>query len=403
MKSKPIADFAADSRQKPIRVVYLDHTGELGGAEHLLLRLVGSLPPGLVEPILICGQDGPFPKKAAGLGINTTIVKLPRFFSVSAVVGRHKIVNPVALAWDACLLLYSAAQIRRALSTEAVDIIETHSNFAHVIGGLVARSLQVPCVWIFHDFIDRERLCGFFAWTWRGVARWLDCRIIGGSRAVLDALTLGAVGQVIYAGCGESSSEGASLRARLNLSRDEKLVGFVGRIAHIKGLDVLIRSAAEVVKWNDRVHFVAIGGAPPGEGPYRSYLDRMVRDLALGDRWHWYGPSANPPSLMADLDVVVLPSRREAFGLVLLEAGLAGKVCVASRVGGIPEIIVDGETGILVLPSDHEALASSIEALLSDPHRAAAMGAKARERISRIFDPERFTRQFLSLYRSLVI
>ncbi len=382
-------------------MVYLDHSGELGGAEHLLLRLLADLPIQWVDALLICGRDGPFPQKAVRLGIATRIVHLPRFRSVSLVISGRKVLNPFALALNGCIVLYSSFRIARALRSERVDVVQTNSDFAHIFGGLAARWIHVPCLWFFHDLVERDRLGGLFAWMWRSLARRLNCKVAAVSQAVLRALGVDSLARVIYAGYPQDPHDRGDLRSKLHLSHEDKLVGFVGRIAYTKGIDVLIRSAVEVLKRDTRVHFVVIGGIPSGEVRYRSRLERMVQDTGLANRWHWFGQSPNTASLIPDLDLVVLPSRREALPLVLLEAGIAGKACVASRVGGIPEIIVDGETGILVPPEDPEQLASSITKLLGNPELTAVMGAKAGERVRRVFDPKQFEQQFLSLYQSL--
>ena len=101
-------------------------------------------------------------------------------------------------------------------------------------------------------------------------------------------------------------------------------------------------------------------------------------------------------------DNVALPSRREAFGLVLLEAGVAGKAVVASAVGGIPETIIDGETGILVPAERADSLAGAILKMLSNPSETAEMGRKAREHVLRNFRPEDFRDRFLNLYAGLI-
>jgi glycosyltransferase involved in cell wall biosynthesis len=124
----------------------------------------------------------------------------------------------------------------------------------------------------------------------------------------------------------------------------------------------------------------------------------MIERSNLTDNWHWLDYQEHVSAIMGSVEVVVLPSRREAFGMVIIEAGLAGKPVVASYVGGITETVLDGETGLLVPPEDADALANALITLLSQPERAAKMGCRAREHVIQHFPPERFRDGFLALY-----
>jgi glycosyltransferase involved in cell wall biosynthesis len=221
---------------------------------------------------------------------------------------------------------------------------------------------------------------------------------------VLDSLSVGdAKGTVIYAGQTDPPATTApDLRARLSLPQDARLVGYVGRIAHVKALDVLAKAAQRVVSTAPQVHFVLFGEALFGQTGYKQALVEQVASIGIGDHWHWLGYTQDVSSYLSQIDCLTLPSRREALGLALLEAGIAGKPAVGTHVGGIPEVIVDGETGILVPPEDSEALAAAILHLLQNPLQAEEMGRRAQAHVRDVFSLPRYYTEFIALYDSIL-
>jgi glycosyltransferase involved in cell wall biosynthesis len=152
---------------------------------------------------------------------------------------------------------------------------------------------------------------------------------------------------------------------------------YVGRLSAEKGVDVAI-SALRIVVRREPTATLQIAGT----GPLRQDLEALAEQGGLADNVRFLGAVAPEAvrSLMAAASVVVVPSRNEGFSLVALEAAQAGRPVVATRVGGIPEVVTDGETGLLVRPEAPEALAAAILRLVDAPERAEAMGARARRR-----------------------
>ena len=169
----------------------------------------------------------------------------------------------------------------------------------------------------------------------------------------------------------------------------------LGRLHVEKGFDVALAAADLLVeRWPDLEVVIA------GEGPARQELETLAARGRLPDRVTfpgWVAPDA-VHALLACASVVLVPSIHEGFGLVALEAALAARPVVASRVEGIPEVVLDGETGILVPPADAQALARAIDGLLEDPVRGAALGARARERAIERFGVGRCVDGYLEVY-----
>lgn len=157
---------------------------------------------------------------------------------------------------------------------------------------------------------------------------------------------------------------------------------YVGRLSREKGVDVAIAALPAVL---ERAPGARLRIA--GEGPSSRDLRDLVEEYGLAGRVEFLGAVARDAvrDLMADSSIVVVPSRSEGFSLVALEAAQAGRPVVAARVGGIPEVVVDGETGLLVPPEEPAALAAAILELIGDPARAEILAANARRRADEAF------------------
>jgi len=175
--------------------------------------------------------------------------------------------------------------------------------------------------------------------------------------------------------------DGASLRRRLGLA-DHPLLLTVGRLVQRKGIDTMLRALPSVAEAAPQVQYLVAG-----TGPDRDRLTHIARAHDMTDRVRFLGqvPHDELPQYYSAADVFVMPSREappdvEGFGLVFLEANACGTPVIGARSGGIPDAVVDGETGLLVPPSSPEALAQAATSLLTDADRRAALGEHGRHR-----------------------
>lgn len=189
-----------------------------------------------------------------------------------------------------------------------------------------------------------------------------------------------------------------SARAELDLpSPDAVVVGVAARFSAQKGLRHLIAAVPELraeVRSDGGELVVVVGGS----GPLESELREQAAALGVSDALRWPGHVASMPRLLSSLDIYVSPAETEALGIGLIEAAVAGVPTVATNVGGVPEVVVDGETGLLVAPSDPHALANAMLELVRDPERASAFARAARERCLREFASERMVERTLRVY-----
>jgi glycosyltransferase involved in cell wall biosynthesis len=179
-------------------------------------------------------------------------------------------------------------------------------------------------------------------------------------------------------------SEADTRRRELDIPESRPVVGFVGQLVPRKGVTTLISALPAVLREVPDALLVIVGCAPPDETSYEAECRTLVTDLGLDNHVKFVGYRKDVPAFMRTFDVFALPTRSEPFGKVVIEAMAAECPVVASRVGGIPEIITSDELGTLIAPDDNAALAAALIPYLTSPERrrqvAARGAASARSR-----------------------
>jgi len=193
--------------------------------------------------------------------------------------------------------------------------------------------------------------------------------------------------------CEEARGE---LRAELGVG-DAPLVGIVARLVPIKRHEDFLSAAAVVASRLPQCRFLVVGG-----GELRRTLEGRARALGLDGRVRFLGWRGDLPRIYADLDLVVLTSGNEGLPVSLIEAMAAARAVVATRVGGVPDLVEDGVTGLLVPPGEPPALAEAIATLLADPELRRVMGEAGRKRVHPAYSVERLVRDIDRLYSDLV-
>ncbi|MBI2188559.1 MAG: glycosyltransferase [Acidobacteria bacterium] len=196
--------------------------------------------------------------------------------------------------------------------------------------------------------------------------------------------------------------EPVRLRRELGLPGGTPVVVIVSRLTRLKGLEQLLEAAALVRVQHPEARFLIVGETAPSETAYLDVLTRLATAHRVADRVVFAGLRSDVPAVLAAADVSVMPSLNEALSNVLLESMAAGAPTVATHVGGTPEAIVDGETGLLVPPADVPALAAAIARLLADRSLAARLGEAGRRLIENRFSVERMVTATEHLYAELL-
>jgi D-inositol-3-phosphate glycosyltransferase len=190
-------------------------------------------------------------------------------------------------------------------------------------------------------------------------------------------------------------------RHAYNLPQHRPIVGVLGRLDPQKGQEEFLLSLPSVLELRPDVCYVIAGDETRGEEGYRSYLAELARRLGVSESV-WFLPfTDNVPEFLAAIDVFVLPSYSETFGLVLIEAMAMKKPVVATSAGGVPEIVENGLDGILVPPRDERAIARAIALLLKDSRLRTSLSRHARQHAKKVFDASRCVDQLVVSLDSL--
>src|SRR5262249_40707483 len=182
-----------------------------------------------------------------------------------------------------------------------------------------------------------------------------------------------------------SIHEQREARRSLGLPTDRMVVALTGQIAEVKGIWDFVEAARVLASRGAPAFFAVLGDDLKNGGMLRKAMEERVAALGLTERFKLLGFRKNAPELVQAFDIIAVPSHVEPLGNATLEAMAAGRPVIGSRVGGIPEMVVDGETGTLVPPSSPAALAAAIERVVSDVGLRAAMSHNARTRATKHF------------------
>ena len=367
-----------------------------GPARHVIL-LSARIDPARYSTLLVTGREAPSEGNMNSLAKSVEVE--PR---VVAGLGREISLWRDLLAW---FRLYRLCLHYRP------HIVHTHTAKAGVLGRLAARAARVPViVHTYHGHVFQGYFSPLKTRLFLAIERWLGRsthRLIAVSEAVrqdLLRLGIGTPERLVVIPLGlnldpflRCEDLRGQLRTELGLQPDTPLVGIVARLVPIKAHEVFLKAAAKVC-----VHFPQSRFLLVGDGERLTELQLLVERLGLRDRVLFLGWRQDLDRVLADLDLVVLTSRNEGSPVCLIEAMAAARPVVATRVGGVADVVDDGITGSLVDADKPEDVADAIVELLGDEKRRRAMGEAARERVPR-FGIDRLVSDMDRLYGNLLI
>lgn len=359
--------------------------GTWGGAQRYVYDLATAASDAAHEVVVAYGESGELVGRLLAAGIRTVAVG-----GLSRDVG----VLREFFAFFGLLLLF-----RR----ERPDIVHINSSKAGVLGCIAARLARVPHIvftahgWAFNEtrpwwqravlylasgtivLFSHETICVSEA-VKRDIARFPFLR----SKLVVIRLGI------------DCAARATREEARAELAPHavgRYWVGMISELHPTKRVADAIRAFEMFVRTHPEAILVVIGA-----GQERERLKSLVRDLRMRDHISFAGFRKNAALLLGAFDLFIHTARSEALGYAILEAGCAGLPVVATRVGGIPEIIIDEDHGLLVPRENPAALASAMESLARDPRRAAELGARLQVRVTTLFSKERMLSETLALY-----
>jgi glycosyltransferase involved in cell wall biosynthesis len=303
--------------------------------------------------------------------------------------------------------LVALAQTIKLLRRLKPDVVHTHMAKAGTVGRVAARICGVPLIihtyhgHVFHSYFSPAETRAILAIE-RALALATN-RIIAigdGQRDEIASFGVAPLTKLVTIRLGldlgqflDAERSRGQLRTELGLDADTPVVGIVARLVPIKAPEMFLRAAAQILAAEPRTRFVIVG-----DGERRQELEALSTDLGLKDTLRFLGWRRDMPRVYADLDVVALTSLNEGSPVVLIEALAAARPVVSTAVGGVPEVVVDGTTGLTVPVSDVSALAEAILSLLRDPARAERLGQAGRQHVYPRYDSSRLVDDVRQLY-----
>jgi len=386
----------------PLRVLYVTDTGgELGGAERSLLSLVEHLDATRYQLHALLFEEGRFATLLRNARVAVVVARL-------GLIARTR--NPLKLMLYAFRFAQGALRLAWVIRRRRIQVVHINKNTLAVHAIPAARLAGAACVWHVRNPVSHFGRIG--AWLVRRCNHLLCVsesiaapfrRQFPESGAKITLVPEG-VDPAPYA----NRQAGLTLRRDLGIPPHACVIGTVGRITPWKGQDDFLRAAALLAGRHPEARFLVVGDcvSSPAEvsadAAFRYRLHALAAELGIAEQVIFTGFHHDVPAVMNALDVFVLPSHEEPFGIVLLEAMAASRPIVATAAGGVPDIARDGHEALLVPPRDPGALAAAIARLLSDAQLAAALAEAALARVTAEFPLWRHAAIVREVYSALV-
>jgi glycosyltransferase involved in cell wall biosynthesis len=363
--------LGASGRDRPLRILHIDPERDWGGGEAQVLGLVRYLAAQGHHNDLLAYPNGKLWERCQEIDVRA----LP-------LVTRSDVdLRPV---W----------RVRRLISRERYDIVHLHTKRAHALSVWLPRRAGAPRYVVTRrmDYPEKDG---------RRTRYLYNCRadgIVAISRSIVDLLVDAGVerGKICLIHSGIDAARFTSGAGNASGRRDPT-VGTLAVLEKRKGHRFLLEAMARLKERGVQLRCLLAGA-----GSERKGLEEMVTRLGLEEQVNFLGFVVDTPAFLASIDIFVLPSLREGLGVAALEAMAAGKAVVASRVGGLAEVISEGRTGLLVPPQDSQTLSNAIAELIADPERARAMGQRAATHVREHFTLERMAAANEAYYYELL-
>jgi glycosyltransferase involved in cell wall biosynthesis len=370
----------------PIKICHLAMGDGWAGAEVQLATLLASLskmPDFEVSAILF--NEGRLASELRGLGIRTKVICESRYNSFLII-----------------------KQLMHYFGQHQFDILHTHKYKDNILGSLATYGKIRPRIRTIHGFPEpfngfQAVKIGAYQILDNWVNRLLVDRILAVSRDLRGHLIqhFGAdkvtcIHNAIDIEQIRITHGAEELRKELGLDGNEFLIGTMGRLMPVKGLECFLKAAHIIRRQKPHVKFIIAG-----DGPLKDALQKQAREYGLGEVVLFLGHRNDSHDILGLLDLFVLSSMSEGIPMVLLEALTLARPVVATRVGGIPEVIESGISGLLIAPGREDELAKSCIALMDDSDYARRLGAAGRQRVVEHFSASAMANNVAEIYRSL--
>lgn len=363
-----------------MKILHLATHMNIGGISNYILNLSTALKGKGIESV-VASNGGDLEGELKKIGIAHIRLNIRTKFELSPKV------------------MMSIIAVKSMVRRERPDIIHAHTRVSQVVASFVSRSAGIPYVTTCHGFF-KKRMRGLFD-TW-------GTRVIAISEQVKTHLIkdLGVNEdriELIYNGidssrflCDYSAQELVRAKAALGLG-EGPVIGTIGRLSPVKGQEFLIRAMDDAALKRSNTRCVIVGN-----GPDENMLKGLARSLGLDDRVYFFRADTDTRKYLTAMDIFVLPSLQEGLGMALLEALASGRPCIASRIGGLTDVIRDGLDGMLVTAGIASDIAAAASKLLGEKDLAIEMGRRGREAVKEKFSLGAMADKTIDLYKRII-
>ncbi|MFT5466485.1 MAG: glycosyltransferase involved in cell wall biosynthesis [Verrucomicrobiales bacterium] len=302
--------------------------------------------------------------------------------------------------------------IRAELETGDYDILFTHDYRSDAIGWALRKKFDIPWIAFAHGWVNWDSVFSkdrLYAWIEVATVRRADRIFVASSHMHQQLLERKfPADRISRANYGIDTERfqplpAEPIREEFGIALDAPLVGIVGRLHPWKGHTFLLKAIADLVGEFPNLRLMIVGDAAfEAHGDFRQELVDEVAELGLNDHVIFTGSRSDIPEIMSALDIFAIPSLVEPFGIVSIEAQACGTPVVGAKVGGIPETMAEGETGLLVPPKDADALRDSIGVLLRDPDKRRKMGEGAHDFVEKNYSAPAMAKKTDELYADVL-
>ncbi len=371
-----------------INVLHVIVGGEINGGERYLLSIIDNMSRDNYRLFFICSEEQK---------------------NLLQELGKRNL-ETLPLNMQSKFRINTLFQIRNFIRAKKIRIVHTHGTRVSFYGRLAARWAGVPIIIstvhssLYNYPIGRMKK-KMYTYLDRLTAHFCD-QIICVSRALADEMVKRSKinpGKILIIRNGvdlkrfDQIGDTAYLLKESNTNSEDKKIGAIGRLSHEKGHACLLKAVARLKKSFPRLKCLIVG-----DGPLRQELERLSRELGISQNCIFLGARRDIAEILSILDLLVLPSLSEGLSMALLESMASRCPAVASRVGGIPELIEDGKTGLLVEPENPLALAEAIRSLLQNKDKAKEISLNARRRVEKEFTVEEMAKKTEGIYERFV-
>lgn len=384
-----------------MKILFYNHTGQVSGAERVLLMILTRLDQNRFDHLVICPDQGPLLRMATNLGVAVQ--------SVPALDARFTWRVDRLLRYLKSFFLV-IRQLRRRVVSLKPDLIHANSIRAGLVATAATVGLGTRVVWHLHDLLPRHpistgiRVFAFLCARTRMIAvSQAVAENFGGGISGLRKRTTVILNAIDLEKFQPNPIDRQRVRDELNLGRSQPVIGIVGQLTPRKGQLELIHAFAQVLRQSPRAMLLVVGSPLFNrDHEYEQLLRETSQELGISDRVRLLGARNDVAAVMQALDLLVVNSSAEPFGLVALEAMACATPVLAAACDGLTEIIKHGVHGWLVAPRDKEKLVAAIVRLTRRPTLRAQLVEQGKKHVASRFSADRYLTELQAFYSSSV-